>query len=118
MNTLKISTRIIKYFYDVLLTVSILINVISFGNMNQTFSARNYEWKRSKRLNLVWLIDGVFYYSGKVLNKIFPKLFSANKNHCLDAWVYWYTRKHCLDSFCTDKIIMEQVNNGQIEFYF
>jgi hypothetical protein len=70
--------KVFKYFERVFIAFSILINVILGGYSNQTFSARNYSWKREGKLNLVWLIDTIFW---------------KDKNHCLACWIYWYTRK-------------------------
>lgn len=69
---------IFKYFQRIGITLSVLLNVILGGYSNQTFSARNYEWKKEGKLNLVWLIDSIFWY---------------DKNHCLQAWSYWVIRK-------------------------
>ena len=62
------------------IAISILLNVIFGGDSNQTFSARNYGWKREQKLNLVWTIDLLF----RVLFK--------DDDHCLQSWVYWYVR--------------------------
>lgn len=65
-----------SYLYRVGLALSVLVNVILMGQSNQAFSARNYAWKKQKKLNGVWLID-------KVLGK----------DHCRMSWVYWITAK-------------------------
>lgn len=64
----------VRYFVRVGVAISVLMNVILGGKSNQTFSARNWEWKMSKRPNLVWLIDTVFW---------------NEENHCKESWVYW-----------------------------
>lgn len=64
------------YLNRVLIAVSVLINVIAGGHSNQTFSARNWQWKKDGRFNIVWLID-------KLLGK----------NHCAECWVYWKVRE-------------------------
>ena len=66
------------YIERILITLSILLNVILGGYSNQTFSARNYMWKRQGRWNLVLVIDAIFWF---------------DPNHCSDAWVYWTLRK-------------------------
>jgi hypothetical protein len=65
----------LKYFKRIFIALSVLLNVILGGKSNQTFSARNYQWKKSNKLNLVWLIDTIL-----------------GKNHCVDAWAYWIIR--------------------------
>lgn len=65
-----------RYLNRVLTSLSVLLNVILGGHNNQTFSARNYEWKRLKKPNLVWLIDLVLGYG-----------------HCLECWAYWKVRR-------------------------
>ena len=64
------------YIKRVLIAFSVLVNVILGGMNNQTFSARNWQWKRERKPNLVWLIDLV-----------------VGKGHCSECWVYWKTRK-------------------------
>jgi hypothetical protein len=64
------------YIVRVLIAVSVLFNVITGGKSNQTFSARNWQWKKDGRYNLVWIID-------KVLGS----------NHCAECWVYWKVRE-------------------------
>jgi len=64
------------YWFRVITAISVLINVVLGGSNNQTFSARNWQWKRDKRFNIVWLIDVVL-----------------GKGHCTECWVYWKTRR-------------------------
>lgn len=61
-----------KYGYDVLKTLSILLNVLLGGEPHQMFSARNYQWKREGRHNAVYLIDGLLGH-----------------DHCLECWINW-----------------------------
>lgn len=70
--------RIGKYIQRVGIALSVLLNVILGGYSNQTFSARNYGWKREGLPNLVWLIDILFWF---------------DPDHCMNAWLYWYQRK-------------------------
>ena len=65
-----------KYLTRVGIALSILINVILGGASNQTFSARNWQWKKDKRFNLVWLID-----------------LALGEDHCAGCWVNWQIRK-------------------------
>lgn len=67
-----------KYLQRVGVALSVLLNVILGGYSNQTFSARNYAWKRDGKLNLVWFIDKIFWF---------------DKNHSLHSWSYWIIRK-------------------------
>lgn len=67
-----------KYFMRVGIALSVLLNVLLGGYSNQTFSARNYNWKREGRPNLVWLINSIFWF---------------DPDHCLDSWTYWFVRK-------------------------
>jgi hypothetical protein len=52
------------------------MNVILGGKLNQTFSARNWEWKRNGKPNISWLIDRIL-----------------GKDHCSRCWSYWKTRR-------------------------
>lgn len=73
---------LVKYVERIGISVSVLFNVLCGGNSNQTFSARNYDWKRRGKANLVWLIDLLFF---------------LEKDHCLTAWSYWYIRHNLQD---------------------
>lgn len=66
-----------KYLRRILIAISILTNVILGGSLNQTLSARNWEWKRKGKPNLVWLID-------KLLGE----------DHCCHSWSYWKVRRN------------------------
>ena len=65
----------VKYLNRVGVSLSVLFNVLTGGASNQTFSARNWQWKKDKKYNLVWLIDLVI-----------------DKGHCAECWVYWKVR--------------------------
>ena len=69
----------IKYIERVGIALSVLLNVLLGGPSNQTFSARNWGWKRQNKPNIVWLIDKIFFYEYQ---------------HCMTAWVYWRVRKN------------------------
>lgn len=69
----------LDYIIRVGISLSVLLNTILGGYNNQTFSARNYAWKRVHRPNLVWFIDLLFWF---------------DPDHCMGCWIYWYTRKH------------------------
>jgi len=74
--TLVTTGVIIRYLKRILISLSILINVILGGRTNQTFSARNHEWRRNNRLNVAKTIDSVL-----------------GDGHCLECWVNWRVRK-------------------------
>lgn len=63
-----------SYVLRVGVALSVLLNVVLGGNSNQTFSARNYEWRRNGHPNLCWFID---------------RLFFLEDSHCQDKWVNW-----------------------------
>jgi len=68
--------KITKYCFRVMTALSVLLNVLLGGSNNQTFSARNWQWKKNNKPNLVWLIDLII-----------------GKDHCVECWVYWKVRK-------------------------
>lgn len=63
-----------NYFNRVFISFSILLNALFGGRTNQTFSARNWDRKRKGKVNLVWLIDAIFFHE---------------KNHCQESWIKW-----------------------------
>ena len=67
---------VVKYFTRVGTALSVLFNVVIGGPSNQTFSARNWQWKKDKKFNLVWVID-----------------LMLGSGHCLECWAYWKTRE-------------------------
>lgn len=64
-----------SYLRRIAIALSVLTNVVLGGSLNQTLSARQWEWKRQGRPNLVWFIDSLL-----------------GKNHCMMCWSYWKTR--------------------------
>lgn len=66
------------YLIRILVAISVLFNVLLGGYSNQTFSARNWAWKREGKPNLVRLIDTLLWF---------------DKDHCMTAWTYWVIRK-------------------------
>lgn len=66
-----------QYLIRVGIAISVLFSVLLGGQSNQTFSARNYMWKKAGKFNFVKSIDLVF-----------------GKGHCCECWVYWVVRKH------------------------
>ena len=68
---------ILNYPRRLCIALSVLLNVILGGESNQTFSARNHDWRRRNLPNIVWLIDSLL-----------------GKNHCMNSWSYWRVRKN------------------------
>lgn len=65
-----------KYLKRVMIAVSVLVNVVLGGDNNQTFSARNHQWKRDGKPNIVFFIDSIL-----------------GRDHCMNSWSYWKVRK-------------------------
>lgn len=79
-----------RYLFRVLIWVSVGINVVLFfGESNQSFSARNYQWQRDGRKNICWLIN----------------FCTGDPDHCLKYWAYWQLRRRKLGE---DIIIQEE----------
>ena len=66
-----------RYIIRVGIAFSMFVNVILGGPLGQTFSARNYQWKVEKRLNIVFLID------------LFFLIFAFQRHHCRKSWCKW-----------------------------
>ena len=66
----------VTYLVRILIALSVLLNVILGGRLNQTFSARNWEWKRNEKINLVRPLDALL-----------------GDGHCSRAWSYWKVRR-------------------------
>ena len=66
----------VTYLVRILIAMSVLLNVILGGRLNQTFSARNWEWKRNEKINVVRLLDTLL-----------------GDGHCSRAWAYWKVRR-------------------------
>ena len=69
----------LKYIERVCIALSVLLNVILGGPSNQTFSARNHGWKKTKKPNITWLIDFLVFW---------------DDDHCMMSWLYWKTRRN------------------------
>lgn len=109
-----------QYLKRIGIALSILINVLLGGYSNQTFSARNYMWKRAGLPNLVWLIDGIFNTVAFSVNKIFGTNYNFS-NHCLESWAYWRVRKDVVFDIQQNRI-KDVIYNGEgwkiKRFYF
>lgn len=71
--------KLARYLERIIIALSVLLNVILGGKSNQTLSARQYDRKRLGQINIVWLIDIIFFY---------------DKDHCMMSWLYWNTHKN------------------------
>ena len=88
-----ILTSVCQYLTRIGIAISVLLNVTLGGYSNQTFSARNYAWRKKGCYNLVWVIDMVYYYWSLALNLVCFKTKFDPDDHCMRAWVYWRVRK-------------------------
>jgi hypothetical protein len=50
---------VIRYLTRVAVALSVLLNVLTGGASNQTFSARNWDWKRRGLPHIVGAIDWI-----------------------------------------------------------
>jgi len=66
----------VTYLVRVLIAMSVLTNVILGGRLNQTFSARNWDWKRNNKPNVVRPLDALLGHG-----------------HCSRSWAYWKVRR-------------------------
>ncbi len=64
------------YVVRVGVALSVLLNVVLGGASNQTFSARNWQWRRDGRRNGVWIIDK-----------------ALGQGHCVRCWTNWIVRE-------------------------
>jgi hypothetical protein len=71
---MKFNNPVLQYVNRMVIASSILLNVILGGHSNQTFSARNYDRKSKGMLNIVWLIDRIFWF---------------DQNHSQKSWDVW-----------------------------
>lgn len=87
----------LTYFKRIGIALSVLLNVVLGGPSNQTFSARNWGWKRNKQLNLVWLVDGFCDTIETAINLTAKTLKLDYKidlsHHCMTSWIYWRSRR-------------------------
>ena len=65
-----------SYCLRVLISLSMLLNVLTGGRVHQPFSARNWQWKKNKQYNLVSLIDLCY-----------------GEDHCMYSWIRWNARQ-------------------------
>ena len=74
----------LKYLSRVFIAFSILMNALVGGKNNQTLSAGQWQRKRKKQYNLVWLIDRLFWWE---------------VDHCEDSWIKWQIINHAINQY-------------------
>ena len=62
------------YLKRVSIQLSILINVLCGGKLNQTVSATQHQRRRDGKANIASIIDWIFFW---------------DIEHCMEAWVKW-----------------------------
>jgi len=67
---------VIRYITRVAIALSVFLNVLTGGASNQTFSARNWDWKRRGLPHIVGVIDLIL-----------------GEDHCVGCWINWQIRK-------------------------
>ena len=65
-----------SYCLRVLISLSMLLNVVTGGRVHQPFSDRNCLWKKENKFNLVSLIDMCY-----------------GESHCMYSWIRWNARQ-------------------------
>lgn len=102
-----------QYIKRVGIAISVLFNVLLGGYSNQTFSARNYGWKKARKPNLVKQIDFICWVYAKIIRTVIGIPIDGT-DHCLQSWVYWRLRKDVIHDI-ERRIIIEDINNGKTE---
>ena len=69
-----------SYCLRVLISLSMLLNVVTGGRVHQPFSARNWQWKKENKFNLVYIIDMCY-----------------GESHCMHSWIRWTTRQEIIN---------------------
>ena len=64
--------KINLYLFRIFTMLSCVLNTILGGKAYQSFSVRNWEWKRQGRFNMVSIID-----------------YILGDGHCMNSWVTW-----------------------------
>ena len=62
----------VYYTKKSLLKVSMVFNRLLLGEPDQTFSTRNWIWKKQNKFNLVFAID-----------------ILLGQGHCMESWIKW-----------------------------
>lgn len=75
---IHISRKVVRdYCFRVVLAFDIMVNVLLGGDIDQTFCARNYHWKKTGKPNIVWFIDLLIFW---------------DQHHCMYSWIWWRYR--------------------------
>ncbi len=88
----------LKYFTRIGISLSVLINVIFGGKCNQTFSARNYQWKRENKFNLVYILDLLFF----------------DEYHCKESWIWWIVHDDLIQKNYEEYVSGKQIVESEI----
>lgn len=74
---------LLKYINRLLISCSILLNVILGGKSNQTFAARNFQRELDYKINIAWILDIIFWF---------------DPHHSEKSWMFWNEiQKHYID---------------------
>ena len=110
-----------RYINRVGIGTTVFLNVLLGGHTNQSFSARNYEWKRNGKPNIVFVIDILFVCIGGTVMIVTNKFLTLRgkspieynfSEHCLRFWAFWKVRKDFLLN--EENILMEYEKAKQI----
>lgn len=91
---------IIKYLYINSISFSIFLNTILGGKPYQTFSARNWEWKKENKPNVIWLIDALIFFE---------------RDHCMNCWVRWKIGRYAVMTYENKEVCYEPLRHGKID---
>jgi hypothetical protein len=75
---------VLIYLSRVFIAFSIFLNALLGGKNNQTLSATQWERKRKNIINIVWIIDKVFWWED---------------SHCNNAWIKWQIINNAINRY-------------------
>lgn len=81
-----------------MISMSILLNSLFGGLPFQTFSARNWEWHRDNKFNIVRVIDFLVWFE---------------KDHCMNCWIRWYLGKYAIMSYDNREVCYEPLRRRE-----
>lgn len=90
--------KLIRYFYINGVSLSILLNTFLGGMPYQTFSARNWEWKKAGYPNIIWLIDTLIWFE---------------PDHCMHCWIRWRIGRYAVMSYDDREASYEPLRYGK-----
>ena len=82
------------YLFKVFLMISCLLNAAIGGKAYQSFSVRNWDWKRRGLFNLVAVID-----------------YCLGKDHCMESWVSWRIARD------NTKVVRKEYRDAEEKYY-